>query len=151
MVIARRAAYLDYLGLPPQIQGALMALPIESPKLFAGRVPEAQLYDAEEDEVDHRKDFLKPSSSGYHKQQTFSMGKGPVAGKSSTSASQAKQSKPKHPPQPSKDSGSSRWSLLLLPRQSTSPSEEGLQASCRTGIMQQMTLTSFGQSARASG
>ena len=106
MVIARRAAYLDRSGLRPRIQRALMALPVESPKLFAGRFPEAGLWGAKEDEVDQRKVFLKPSSSGYHKQQTSSTGKGPASGKSLASASEAKQSKPKPPPQPSKDSGS---------------------------------------------
>ena len=53
-----------------------MALPVESPKLFTGRVPEAWVWDAKEDEVDQRKVFLKPSSSGYHKQQSSSKGKG---------------------------------------------------------------------------
>ena len=67
-----------------------MALPIETSMLFARKVQEAWLLDAEEDEVDQRKTFLKPSSSGYHKQQTSSKGKGPAAGKSSASDSQAK-------------------------------------------------------------
>ena len=72
MVIARRAAYMDRSGLRPRIQHALIALPVGSHKLFAGRVPETRVWDAEEDEVDQRKVFLKPSSSGYHKQQAFS-------------------------------------------------------------------------------
>ena len=106
MVIARRAAYLDRSGLRPRFQCTHMALPVEIPKLFVGRVPEARVWDAKEDEVDQRKVFLKPSSLAYHKQQASSKGKGPAAGKSSASASQAKHSKPKPPPQPSKDSGS---------------------------------------------
>ena len=101
MVIACRTAYLDHSGLRPWIQGALMALPIESSKLFAGKVKEARLWDAEEDEVHQRKASLKPSSSGYHKKQASAKGKGPAAGKSSASASQAKPSKPKPPPQTS--------------------------------------------------
>ena len=99
MVIACRADYLHRSGLRPLIQHALMALPIESSKLFAGKVQEARLWDAEEDEADQRKAFLKVSPSGYHKQQTY-------AGKSSASATQAKQLKPKPPPQGPKDSGS---------------------------------------------
>ena len=75
-----------------------MAFPIESSKLFVGKVQEARLCNAEEDEVDQMKAFLKPSSSGYHKQQTSAKGKGPAAGKSSASAAQAKQTKPKPPP-----------------------------------------------------
>ena len=102
MVIAHRAAYLDRSGLQPRIQRALMALPIESSKLFAEKVLEARLWDAEEDEVDQRKAFLKPSSSGYHKQWASTKGKGPAV----ASASKAKPSKPKPPPQASKDSGS---------------------------------------------
>ena len=82
MVIARRAAFLDLSGLQPQIQRALMALPLESSKLFTGKVQGTRLWDAKEDEVDQRKAFLKPSSSGYHKQQTYTKGKGPAAGKS---------------------------------------------------------------------
>ena len=101
MVVARRAAYLDRSGLRSWIQRALMALPIESSKLFARKVQEARLWDAKEDEVDQRKAFLKPSSSGYHKQQTSTKGKSPAAGKLSAAASQAKQSKPKPPPQAS--------------------------------------------------
>ena len=99
-----RAAYLNRSGLRPRIQRALMALPIESSKLFTGKVQEARLWDAEEDEVDQRKAFLKPSSSGYHKQQTSAKGKGPAAGKSSASTTQAKQTypKPAPPPPPSK-------------------------------------------------
>ena len=104
-VIARRAAYLDCSGLRLWIQCALMALPVKSSKLFAGKVQEARLWDAE-DEVGQRKVFPKPSSCGYHKQQTSSKGKSPGAGKSSASASQAKQSKPNPPPHTSKDSGS---------------------------------------------
>ena len=95
MVIALRVANLDHSGLRLQILCALMALNVESSKLFAGKAQDAQLWDAEEDEVDQRKVFLKPSSSGYHKQQTSSKGKGPAAGKSSASASQAKHLKPK--------------------------------------------------------
>ena len=90
MVVARRVAYLDHSDFRPRIQRALMALPIESSKLIAGKVQEARLWDAEEDEVDQRKAFLKPSSSSYHKQQTSAKGKGPTVGKSSTSATQAK-------------------------------------------------------------
>ena len=71
MVIARRAAYLDHSSRRPRIHLAIMALPIENSKLFAGKVQEARLWDAEEDEVDQRKAFLKPSSSTYHKQQTY--------------------------------------------------------------------------------
>ena len=82
MVVAHRAAYLDRSGLWPRIQHALMALPIESSKLFAGKVQEARLWDVEEYEVDQRKAFLKTSLSGYHKQQTSAKGKGPTAGKS---------------------------------------------------------------------
>ena len=88
------------------MQRALMALSIESSKLFAGKVQEARLWDAEEDEVDLRKAFLKPSSSSYHEQQISAKGKGPTAGKSSASATQAKQSKSKPPTQAQKDSGS---------------------------------------------
>ena len=55
MVFAHRAAYLDCSGLQPWIQHALMALPIESSKLFTGKVQEARLWDAEEDKVDQRK------------------------------------------------------------------------------------------------
>ena len=96
MVIARRAAYLDRSGLRPQIQRDLMALSIETSKLFAKKVQEAELWDA--DEVDQRKAFLKPSSSGYLKQQTSAKGKGHAMGKLSASAYQAKQTKPKPPP-----------------------------------------------------
>ena len=106
MFIACKAAYLDHSGLWPWIQRALMALPIENAKLFARKVLEARLWDAEEDKVDQRKAFLIPSSSGYHKQQTSAKGKGPDAGKSSDSTSQAKQSKTKPHPQALKDSGS---------------------------------------------
>ena len=106
MVVASRAACLDRSGLQPWIQSILMALPIESSKLFAGKVQEAKLWDTEEDKVGQRKAFLKPSSSGYYKQQTSAKGKGPAAENSSASATQAKQSKPKPPPQASKDSGS---------------------------------------------
>ena len=88
------------------IQRVLMALPIQSSKLFAGKVQETRLWDAEEDEVDQRKAFLKPSSSSYQKQHTSPKGKGPTVGKSSASATQAKESKPKPPPQAQKDSGS---------------------------------------------
>ena len=81
MVVAHRTVYLDRSGLRLQIQRALMALPIESSKLFAGKVQEARLWDAEEDKVDQMKAFLKPSSSGYHKHQASAKGKGPAAGK----------------------------------------------------------------------
>ena len=98
MVVALRAAYLDRSGLRPKIQRALLAIAIESSKLFSWKVQEARLSDAEEDEVDQRKAFLKPSYSGYHKQQISAKGKGPAAGKSLASVSQAKQSKPMPPP-----------------------------------------------------
>ena len=48
MVITRRAAYLDHSGLRPRIQHALIALPIESSKLFARKVLEARLWEPEE-------------------------------------------------------------------------------------------------------
>ena len=59
MVIARRAAYLNRSGLRPGIQRTLLALPIKNSKLFIGKVQEARLWDAEEDEVDRRKAFIK--------------------------------------------------------------------------------------------
>ena len=79
MVVACRAAYLDHSGLRPQIQHALMALHIYSSKLLARKVQEARLWDAEEDK-DQSKAFLKPSSSGYHNQQTSTKGKGSAVG-----------------------------------------------------------------------
>ena len=80
MVIARRMAYLDRSGLRSRIHCALMALPIESYKLFARKIQEARLWNAEENEVDKRKAFLKSSSSGYHKQQTSAKGKALLRG-----------------------------------------------------------------------
>ena len=112
MVIARRAAY------PPTDPACPYGPSCREPQAFHRRVPEARVWDAEEDEVDQRKVFLKPSSSVYHKKQTSSKGKGSAVGKSSASASQAKQSKPKPPPQPSKDSG---------------PFKRGGGSSCRGG------------------